>query len=185
MSGYSESRRGIAFDYEGNPRDRSRDPRRGPNRRQQQRREEIREKRKVLWSGKTPSAGGAACAAAGSGRGGVGGGSGSDDSDSSSDAGADGRGLVRFAANAAEGAAEHAGGSFNGWEQTSFDSSSDKEKFLRMMGAKNVPLDSSAPDRPASAAAPGGASDRQRDRELEQQYLQGVKRLGGRQGLGG
>lgn len=158
-------RRGIAFDYGGGRRSRSRRP--GTERRREQqgedRRRDQRERRKALWSGGQAPAPARAPAATTASAGG------------SSDSEAEGANSERAAPESEDGPR----GSANAWERSSFRSQADKSKFLKLMGAKDTPQDA-----PAGASSHGRAADGQYLRDVERQFWQGMRQTQGGRGRG-
>mmetsp|Transcript_13494 Transcript_13494/g.36391 ORF Transcript_13494/g.36391 Transcript_13494/m.36391 type:complete len:168 (-) Transcript_13494:29-532(-) len=137
-------RHGIAFDYgaasSGRRRSRSRGTR-ADERRQQRKEDErrdMRDRRKALWGGGATGDSGASKSNGGS-----------------------------SAASSVARGEEHETPtvSANEWERSSFKSSEEKSKFLRLMGAKeSLPADGDAKHRV-----------RESDRDLEQQYWKGMR----------
>lgn len=71
--------------------------------------------------------------------------------------------------------------SANGWEKSSFSSQAEKSKFLRLMGAKDMPANSQE-----ATKLPTRSQFRQQEQELERQYWLGMRQqMSGRgRGLG-
>mmetsp|Transcript_40092 Transcript_40092/g.101861 ORF Transcript_40092/g.101861 Transcript_40092/m.101861 type:complete len:184 (+) Transcript_40092:50-601(+) len=179
---WSEKNRkqGIEFQYEDNKRGsrrRSRSPRRGGDRGSgqtgggaAQRRELQRQQRKALFGGgRAAPAGGGALSSGGAGGSGaaVAASSSEDESEAPPNSASSGAGMGSSAGDC----------SANAWESTSLASSSTGGKFLRLMGAKDAKPT-------ANTGIAGGINHRQREREMEQQFWQGMKQARGR-GLGG
>jgi len=168
----ANSRLGIGFNYEsGSGSRRGRRSRSREERCQQdgeQWRRDKRDQRKALWS--APAVPKAVPRRAGN---------------SSSESGPDGSSSAapRVHTEGSSGAASIEGsaaaGSANAWEHSNFSMASDKSKFLRLMGAKHMPL-------PTVGAMGASAPDTQHQAELERQYWQGMRQqVGGRgRGLG-
>mmetsp|Transcript_144937 Transcript_144937/g.251564 ORF Transcript_144937/g.251564 Transcript_144937/m.251564 type:complete len:169 (-) Transcript_144937:41-547(-) len=154
MAAEQNRRQGIAFDYSQDRR-RSRSPRRSWRRQgKEDDRRSMREKRKALWSGQVPSA-------APAGKSGRLNAEGTDSESSEED-------------DASRGKPQESQASANGWEHSSFGSSDEKNKFLRLMGASKAKAGGTDGD-PADAAAARTSSSAvaARSRELERQYWQG------------
>eukprot|EP00933_Yihiella_yeosuensis_P076880 TRINITY_DN86863_c0_g1_i1.p1 TRINITY_DN86863_c0_g1~~TRINITY_DN86863_c0_g1_i1.p1 ORF type:complete len:173 (-),score=33.41 TRINITY_DN86863_c0_g1_i1:176-694(-) len=171
MSGHQDwsdhnRRQGIGFNYDSDSRSRPRARSRSRDRRVVDQRQEKREKRKALWSRETqPEDTAGTKETRGS---------------SSSPAG------DRVPASGSK-------ASSNGWERSEFSSSTDKDKFLRLMGAGKDKKSDAVDD----SAAPKSQLEQRREKldqlkiryqqqELERQYWQGMqKNLHGRsRGLG-
>mmetsp|Transcript_100403 Transcript_100403/g.193808 ORF Transcript_100403/g.193808 Transcript_100403/m.193808 type:complete len:230 (-) Transcript_100403:20-709(-) len=167
-------RRGIGFNYESGSS--SRRGRRSRSRREErrlqdgeQRRADKREQRKALWS--APAAAKTVPDPAGD-----------DSSESEPDGSCSAAPRVRTEGSVGTASIEGsaAAGTANAWEHSNFSTASDKSKFLRLMGAKHVPLPT------VGAMGAASAPDTRHQADLERQYWQGMRQqMGGRgRGLG-
>eukprot|EP00927_Polykrikos_kofoidii_P011860 TRINITY_DN15072_c0_g1_i1.p1 TRINITY_DN15072_c0_g1~~TRINITY_DN15072_c0_g1_i1.p1 ORF type:complete len:322 (+),score=75.95 TRINITY_DN15072_c0_g1_i1:140-1105(+) len=171
----ANSRSGIAFDYGGAGRGGGPFADRRGEQRQQRKEEErrnAREKRKAVWNTGPPATANAAVPKLPTG------GDDSSDEDVSAPGVAGPLGTDKSAQD---------GGSYNGWEHTSFATTQDKTKFMKLMGCK----DGGGPEKKEQQQPKGVASAPQAIRgglghDLERQFQQGMRQqLRGRtRGLG-
>jgi len=178
-------RQGLPFDYghdrgslrHGGQRSRSRRRSRSRGRREQQeerrlqhgegRRREQREQKKALWLAQAATATSKPSAVS------------ANSSGSDSDLRAPAASKLADGKPATPSTKAFATGSANAWERSSFRSVADKSKFLKLMGAKDMPI-------PPVGAVGGHRAQGGQQAELERQYWQGMRHqmMGRGRGLG-